>query len=272
MTRFPTDKLAQEWPALATGILAVRLRVWAHDAPVLRPFESPQALITFLRSRRADLDRKDAILVFLLERAHDDELAARVLLEAILPGLKRLAGSLFHEVGEEQELSSLLLWCAWEEIHAYPLRRRPTRIAANLLLDTRKRIRAELAEERRQRSVATRLEPSAPSGGNPAEGDIDALLARAVAAGAMSEEEAELIARTRVDGDSVAAVAEEDRLPYITVYMRRHRAERRLLLFLGLRPVKNQARNRRLLGARVVGAGLTGSAGGGAVTHPKQRR
>jgi hypothetical protein len=267
MTRFPTDKLAQEWPALATGRAAVRLREWAHDEPILRPFEGPQVLIRFLRSRGADLDRKDAILAFLLERARDEELAARVVLEAILPGLKRLAGSLFHEVGEEHELSSLLLWCAWEEIRAYPLERRRTRIAANLLLDTRKRIRAQLAEERRQSSISIRLEPLAPSGGGPGEGDIDAFLARAVAAGAITEEEAELIARTRVDGDSVAAVAEEDRLPYITAYMRRHRAERRLLLFLGLRPVKNRARNRRLLGARAAGAGSAGSAGGGPFPH-----
>src|SRR5215211_959959 len=99
MARFPTDKLAQEWPALATGRAAVRLREWAHHEPILRPFESPQVLIGFLRSRRADLDRKDAILAFLLERARDDELAGRVVLEALLPGLKRLAGSLFHEVG-----------------------------------------------------------------------------------------------------------------------------------------------------------------------------
>lgn len=267
MTRFPTDKLAREWPTLATGAVALRLREWARHEPRLAAFESPQAVIRFLRSRRADLDRKDAILVFLLERARNDELAARVVLEAILPGLKRLAGSLFHEVGKEEELSSLLLWCAWEEIRAFPLERRRTRIAANLLLDTRKRIRAELAEERRQSSVSTRLEPLTAAGGSPGAGDIDALLARAAAAGAITEDEAELIARTRIDGAPLAVLAAEARVPYHTLNVRRIRAERRLLLFLGRRAVTFGYRNRRLLGARVAGAGPAGSAGGGPLPH-----
>jgi hypothetical protein len=269
MTRFPTDRLAREWPALAARTLAPRLRAWAEEEPRLTAFESPQALLGFLRSRSADLDRKDAILAFLLARARADEVAARVVLEALLPGLKRLAGSVFHEVGDEEELSSLLLWCAWEEIRAFPLERRRTRIAANLLFDTRKRMRAALAEERRCAAVPARLAGLPAAGGA---GDVDALLARAVAAGAITEWEAELIARTRIDGESVAAVAVDERLPYITAYMRRQRAERRLLIYLGHLPVKTRPPNRRLLGARAAGAGLAGSAGGGAVTDPNRRR
>jgi hypothetical protein len=272
MTRFPTDRLAREWPALAARTLAPRLREWAANEPRLATFESPQALIRFLRSRSADLDRKDAILSFLLERARVDEFAARVVLEAILPGLKRLAGSVFHEVGEEEELSSLLLWCAWEEIRAFPFERRRTRIAANLLFDTRKRMRAERAEERRRASVSAGLESSRAVGGSGDAGDVDALLARAVAAGAITEEEAELIASTRFDGVPLPAVAAEAGLPYPTLKMRRIRAERRLLLFLGHRAVTSGRRNRRLLGARAAGAGLAGSAGGGAVTDPNRRR
>jgi len=271
MTRFPTDRLAREWPALAAGALARRLREWAESEPRLAAFESPQALIRFLRSRSADLDRKDAILALLLERARLDELAARAVLEAMLPGLKRLAGSVFHEVGEEEEVSSLLLWCAWEEIRAFPLERRRTRIAANLLLDTRKRMRAELAEDRRRASLTSGSRMPAPNAGIDT-GDVDALLARAVTAGAISEEEAELIARTRIDDVPLPALAREAGLPYPTLKMRRIRAERRLLLFLGQPAVTSGRRKRRLLGARATGAGLAGSAGGGAVTHPNRRR
>ena len=54
MTRFPTDRLAREWPALATRALAPRLRTWAEEEPRLTAFESPQALLGFLRSRNAD--------------------------------------------------------------------------------------------------------------------------------------------------------------------------------------------------------------------------
>jgi DNA-directed RNA polymerase specialized sigma24 family protein len=269
MTRFPTDRLAREWPALAARALAPRLREWARSERRLAGFESPQALLRFLRSRDADLDRKDAILVFLLERARADELAGRTVLEAILPGLKRLAGSVFHEVGDEDELSSLLLWCAWEEIRAFPLERRRTRIAANLLLDTRKRMRAALTEARRTSTNRDRLPPA---GARTEPGDVDALLARAVAAGAITDEEAELIARTRIDELPLVEVARAQDAAYDALRIRRSRAERRLLLFLGQPHVRSGHRKRRLLGARAAGAGLAGSAGGGAVTDPKQRR
>ena len=56
---------------------------------------------------------------------------------------------------------------------------------------------------------------------------------RAVAAAAISEEEAELILRTRIDGADLRALADEAGLAYNTLVVRRLRAERRLLLFLG---------------------------------------
>lgn len=256
MSRFPTDMLAREWPALASGPVAARLREWAAQEPRLRAFESPQALLRFLHARRADLDRKDAILAFLLERAREDELAARVVLAALLPGLKQLAGSLYHVVGEEDELSSLLLATAWQQIRSFPIERRRSRLAANVLFDTRKRIRAELAELRRQTlHPDDRSFPLAPQGASW-QGDVDALLARAVAAGAISAEEAELVARTRIDGLSLAAVAAAEGVGYDALRIRRSRAERRLLFFLGHGRVRFEPRKRRLLGARAAGAGL----------------
>ena len=65
---------------------------------------------------------------------------------------ERLAGRLLHEVGERDELWSLLLAHLWERIRSYPLEKRPRRIAANLLLDTAHATLAELRRERRLRA------------------------------------------------------------------------------------------------------------------------
>ena len=125
-----------------------------------------------------------------------------------------------------------MLGHAWQQIRRYPLARRPRRIAANLLLDTRRAALAEFTRERRGRREppAQQLAPAAAPGG-----DVEALLGRAVTAGALSSEEAELILRTRIDGVPLARLATEAGVAYHTLNVRRLRAERRLLLFLGHR-------------------------------------
>jgi hypothetical protein len=128
--------LEREWDALASGALTQRLRQWAQEEPVLAPFATAQVLLRSLRRLRGKHDFENAILAALLRQARTDPLAARVVLHALLPGLKGVAGRLLLEVAERQQLWSLLLARAWEEIRTYPLEQRPRRIAANLLLDT----------------------------------------------------------------------------------------------------------------------------------------
>ena len=71
-----------------------------------------------------------------MRQARADPLAARLVLQALLPGLKALAGRLLLEADERDEVWSALLAHCWERIRSYPLERRPARIAANTLLDT----------------------------------------------------------------------------------------------------------------------------------------
>ncbi len=246
----PVARLEREWSRLASAHLRDRVRSWQGSEPALRPFSTPQQLLRFLQDEGADLDTKDAVLRALLRRARVDPAAARVVLQALLPGLKRLSTQLVRHPRERDERWEQLLWHAWRLIRRYPLARRPTRIAANLLLDVRLGIRAEQEEAQR----AARPPAEAEQG----EGDRERPLRAAVRAGAISEQEAELIAQTRIDGVSMAAVADELRLPYITAYMRRHRAERRLLLFLGRPPVKKGARKTRSFSARTAGDGGAG--------------
>jgi DNA-directed RNA polymerase specialized sigma24 family protein len=264
------SRLEREWVALRRP-LTHQLLEWGRRERALARFRSPEELVRFLRTPGC-WAAKDATLGALLARARAEPLAGQVVLEAILPGLKRTAERVILDAHDREELWQLLLACAWEQIHSYPLERRPSRIAANLILDTRRRALDEFKRERLSRSEL----PAEPLGVAAAaaelESDVEGLLDRAVAADAITRGEAELILRTRIDRLSVKAVADRLGLPYITAYMRRQRAERRLLLFLGHRPVKNAARKAHCSSARVVGDGLTGSAGGGAVTHPKQRR
>jgi len=262
--------LEREWPAL-DPTLAGALREWQQREPVLAAFASPQLLVRFLQRFDADLDAKDAALAALLRCTQTDARAGRVILQALLPGLKRLAERLIRQPGARDEVWSTLLSALWERMYSYPLLRRPQRIAANLLLDTRLAIRQERERARRWAGHELALAdvpqppPSLPV-------TLERPLRRAADAGAITVDEAELIARTRIDGTPLVELAAEIGVEYDALRKRRQRAERRLLLFLGRPDVRFGGRNRRSFSARVVGAGLAGSAGGGAVTHPKQRR
>jgi hypothetical protein len=267
------ERLEAEWPALASGPLLARLSIWSEQEPALASFATPQQLLRQLRALRGHHRAEDKVLAALLRQAQTDPLAARVVLQALLPGLKGLARRILLEASERDELWSALLAHCWERIRSYPLERRPTRIAANTLLDTLKKTTHELRRNRRDRDQYTHEPPTEQAAlKQPSDSDVERLVHRAIAAAAISEEEAELILRTRIDGADLHALADEAGLAYHTVKVRRLRAEKRLLLFLGHSPVTFRGRKRPLSSARAVGDGLTGSAGRGAATHLNRRR
>ena len=102
--------------------------------------------------------------------------------------------------------------------------------------------------------------------------DVEQLIGRAVAAAAISEDEAQLILRSRIDRADLHRLAEHEGVAYHTLKVRRLRAEKRLLLFLGNPVVTFRGSKGLLSSARVMGAGLTGSAGRGAATATSRRR
>ena len=266
------ERLEAEWPPLAAGPLRGRLHSWAVVEPTLAGFATPQQLLRHLRGLRGRREAEDEILAALVRRARVDAAAARVVLQALLPGLKVIAGRLLLEPDEREEIWSSLLAHCWERIRCYPLERRPTRIAANVLLDTLQKTTRELKRRRRERGeLAGDLSPGRTAA-LPAGLDVERLLARAVMAAAISEEEAELILRTRIDGADLGALAREQGLSYHALNTRRLRAEKRLLLYLGYGAVTFRGSKAPLSSARVVGAGLTGSAGRGAATDHQPRR
>jgi DNA-directed RNA polymerase specialized sigma24 family protein len=255
----PIDVWERDWQReLHRPAMRSQFRAWQDTDAALSRFEDVRALLHFLRGRGSRVE-KDAVLSALLTRARWEPLAARVVLEAILPGLKKLSGRLLTDSREREELWSAVMACAWERIRTYPVERRPRRVAANLLLDT---LRGTLAALSTRRSPDTQTFPAQLEAPPPCDSDVDALLAQAVAAGAVSEDEAELILLTRIDGASLKVLAADRGLSFDTLKHRRHRAERRLVVFLGARPVPQRGLERPFSAARVAGVGPSGLAGG----------
>jgi hypothetical protein len=261
MSPLPVDVLEHDWRREQhRPLLRSQFQAWREAEPALSRFEDPAALLRFLRVPGSN-DGKDAALCALLVQAKSEPLAGRVVLEAILPGLKKLAGRILVDAREREELWSALMACAWERIRTYPVERRPRKVAANLLLDCLRGTLAALTGARRAAvlgSFAALGELEAP---RRCEGDVDALLAEARTAGAVSRYEANLILATRIDGVPLSALARSQRVSFDTLKHRRQRAERRLLFFLG-RPVPQKGAKRPFSVARVAGDGPSGLAGG----------
>lgn len=261
MSTLPVDTLDADWRReLHSPLLRSRFEAWREVEPALWPFADPFALVRFLHTGGSS-DAKDAALGTLVARARWEPVAGRVVLEAIMPGLKNLARRLLSDGRRDrEEMWSALMASAWGRIRAYPLERRPRRIAANLLLDSLHDTLVALHAARRDPSLV----PSLPENleAPPEPGGVDALLDAAAAAGAISRYEAELILTTRTDGLPLEVLAPLQLASYDTLKHRRHRAERRLRFFLGpRRPVAvPPSPPRRLYGvARAAGDRSTGS-------------
>ncbi|HTB50847.1 MAG TPA: hypothetical protein VK701_07705 [Solirubrobacteraceae bacterium] len=254
MSPLPVDILERDWQRELHGpLLSSRFRAWRDAEPALSRFEDAAALLRFLRGPGPNAD-KDAALCALLALARGEPIAGRVVMEAIMPGLKNLARRTLVDAREREELWSALLACAWERICSYPVERRPCKVAANLLLDCLRGTLAALTSTRRPSQLASLAvlgELESPTSCE-VDGDVDALLAEAMTAGALTHDEAELILTTRIDGASLGDLARSLGLSFDTLKHRRQRAERRLLFFLG-RPVPQRGATRPFSAARVAG-------------------
>jgi DNA-directed RNA polymerase specialized sigma24 family protein len=253
--RVPVLALEREWAQLERSLLVGRYREWARDEPALARVSGAGAMVRLLHAAQTSPAEKDEVLCALLRLAREDALAARAVLTALMPGLKSIARRLLVDVRRREDVWQLLLANAWEQIRAYPLERRPRRVAANLLLDTLRGTLAELRRDRhdpRARVCVTQA---------PCEADVDRLVGHAVEADVLSADEAELILATRIDGVPLAVLAARQDTAYNTLKIRRQRAERRLLLFLGFAPVPRGRQRRPSSVARAAGAGQTPATG-----------
>ncbi len=253
--RVPIALLEREWETLRRRIPADRYRNWADTQPTLARFANADALVRFLHNNanRVDAREKDAVLCALLAIARDDVLAGRVVLQALLPGLKQLAGRALFASSERETFWELLLAHTWSQIRGYPLESRPRSVAANLLFDSLQRTLRELGRERRHH----RRYDSQPieSATVREQGEPELVLRNAVRAGAITAAEARMIFVVRMERRPLADGAAEQGIDYNVARVRLQRAERRLLVYLGQRPVPRRRANAPSSTARASGAG-----------------
>ncbi|MEV5600318.1 hypothetical protein AB0L33_02620 [Streptomyces sp. NPDC052299] len=129
-------RLNAEWAGLSQDeTFRLHLRRWYGD-PALT---GPQSVLDALRACRTSGDQ-DRILLPLLRAAvtggPGGPLAARTVVQTMLPKAIRIARSQLRPQYDWEETVSLTVGALYEVVRTYPVHRRPRRIAANLALET----------------------------------------------------------------------------------------------------------------------------------------
>jgi len=215
--------LDREWATIARSP-ATRRRFmrWVATHPELAGLHSVDDLL----EARRDPERAPVLLSILAALSPTDDLAARTLLQAVVPGIVRLAT---RTAKDDPHAIEELVSLAWERIRTYPTTRNGA-VAGNILLDVMKRYR-------RHRQIEQ------PTSGTPIPSDLagidcteDTVLNRmlleevtsAHRSGIVSAPSLALILRTRVLGEPVDDVSAEQDIPQRNLCQRRWRAESRL--------------------------------------------
>jgi hypothetical protein len=224
------EMLEQEWARLRGDRAAARrlaeVRVLAGGAGSLADVEG--------YVRRAGPEEADAVLLALVRRAvTGDDLAARVLLQLLLPGTRNLARR-WWALGDHEERAAAAVTAVYHRIRHYPIARRPGRVAANILMDAARELRRAVPRV----TVTLTADPVAPDGAHGlrtaaptshAAMELAQVLRDAVDDGVLDRDDAQLIARSRIAGHRVADIARHHHLGSRTLWDRRHRAERTLV-------------------------------------------
>lgn len=132
-------QLDREWKEIGGGGRGA-LRRWAAEDPSFVGFDSVGSLVDKV-NERGRTEESDALLLALLREAPLDDLAARTVLQAMMPAVKNLTAK-FSTCGAwcADETAAVVVAAMWERIRSYPVDRRPRKVSANLTLDTRQRV------------------------------------------------------------------------------------------------------------------------------------
>ncbi|MGQ4354887.1 hypothetical protein [Streptomyces drozdowiczii] len=151
--------LDAEWALMcADSAGGALVRSWVLESGIAESEELPEGLgelVVCLAARR-DSEVADRWLIAVLERAagegREAQLAARVVLQAMVPGMVRLTQSLLTSRRELDDVAQVVISCLYVVARTYPLHRR-RKVAANLVLETLHHASRQLAldEERAPR-------------------------------------------------------------------------------------------------------------------------
>lgn len=134
------EQLDREWEVICRSHRARRsMRRWTERDETLGQFSALDELIGYV-NQRGQIEQSDQVLLALLAMA-DDDLAARTVLQAMMPVVKRMT-SKFSTCGawSAEETAAVVVAAMWDRIRTYPVERRPRKVSANLALDARQRV------------------------------------------------------------------------------------------------------------------------------------
>lgn len=135
-TNSPVSKLVKEWQLISSRHNEVDV-VNSWKLPGGKVANLDQVLVRAGFNTARDDSRGDSYLWLLVKRASDEELAARIVLQRILPPLVAIArrrGQII-DGGIDAAIAEVLP-TAWTVIRQYPWHRRPNKVASNLVLDS----------------------------------------------------------------------------------------------------------------------------------------
>lgn len=153
VTRLNTE---WEWLCADRGS-ADRVRSWMLGAGVLDEDQAPAdlgELCALLRkgAKRDEPGFIDAWMGVLLYRVsagdvRDGELAARVLVQAMLPHACRMLRGCVRSGEDIEDVAQVVIASLWEVVRTFPIARRPRKVAAGLRLELWHRVSRELKRE-----------------------------------------------------------------------------------------------------------------------------
>lgn len=137
-------QLTTEWVRLHSLPSSGRtIHRWARTESALSGLDSPGAIVDAIDA--ADRERTDELLSALVRLFHDkQDLAGRIVLQAMLPKLARIALNAVPESGNQasyvEDSRHETLAEFWDVLAGYPIHRRPHNVAGGLSLDTLNRV------------------------------------------------------------------------------------------------------------------------------------
>ena len=216
------DQLNDEWTRLSNDpAAAVALQRWTHDHPVLT-HPNPGNLVDWVRHHRDRPDVTDPLLAALAALSPAEPLAARILLQLVLPALTLFTA----RQRDRNEAASAIVALAYERIRTYPIERRPRAIAANIVMDTRKRYyaahHAEPAADRQAHQRHLAVDDDTLSV------DVADLLRTALTRRRIDPVNARLLLLSRVAGVPISELAAHSGMRPSTIRQRLHRTQNQL--------------------------------------------
>lgn len=183
--------------------------------------------------RSVEINAADQALATLVSRAATDDLAGRVVLQRVLPALVLVAARRSRLGGDRRRIFDDLVSNAWVVIRTYPIDRRPSKIASNIVRDAEYLtcVRPFRLRSGQETPIGDRAEFETPETESMEPATLVALLLSEALAAGVAPDDVTLLARLHLEGVRVEVLAEESGCTTRTIRSRRLAATRRLAEF-----------------------------------------